>query len=302
MSRALAYGLGLSALLLMISVGSERRPLFTPPEGHLKCMIPAQDAVFHRSLVMKFAQDLNLDIRVQTGDWPLDSLRSGALDLMIVSSPADSLHRGVLLSRALADGSVWAVRESEAEGLRRINLWLTELTASERFNRMQRRYLAGKSVSLTVISPYDHLLRSVADSLGWDWRLLAAVVYNESRFNNDASSGKGALGLMQIRSSRYTPEQLYNPALNLSVGSRYLHRLEGQFPAADPMERMKFALAAYNLGEGKVGRLIVRADSLGLDCSRWNEVARLLPAGHHTVSYVDDVLDTYAYYSRVYPR
>ena len=49
-----------------------------------------------------------------------------------------------------------------------------------------------------------------------------------------------------------------------------------------------------------LSRLITQADTLGLDSSRWNNVARLLPQGHHTVSYVNNVLDTYQYYSRVY--
>ena len=62
------------------------------------------------------------------------------------------------------------------------------------------------------------------------------------------------------------------------------------------------AAAAYNMGEGKVSRLISQADTLGLDATRWDNVATLLPPGHHTISYVNNVLDTYQYYSRLYPR
>ena len=291
-----------SALLLMIPVTGSRRSTPLPPTGTLTCMMPEEDAPFQRVLVEKYAQDTGLDIHVHTGDWPLDSLMSGALDLMIVSEDTFPVPDEVVFSRAFADGTVWAVRADETEGLRGINRWITELTASERFNRMQKRYLSGKPVNLTSISPYDNLLRQQADSIGWDWRLLAAVVYHESRFHNDATSKKGARGLMQILSSRYTPEELADPSRNLSVGSRYLHRLEGMFPGANPMENVKFSLAAYNFGEGKVSRLISRADSLGLDATRWDNVATLLPAGHHTVSYVNNVLDTYQYYSRLYPR
>ena len=291
-----------SVLMLMIPVTGSRRIIPMPPTTPLRCMMPAQDAPFQRTLVEKYAQDVGLDIRVQTGDWPLDSLTGGAVDMMIVSENISPIPDNVVFSRSFADGTVWALRADETEALRNVNRWITELTASERFNRMQKRYLSGKPVDLNSISQYDKMLQAAADSIGWDWRLLAAVVYHESRFHNDATSHKGARGLMQIRSSRYTQEELANPARNLSIGSRYLHRLEKMFPGANPTESVKFSLAAYNFGEGKVSRLIHRADSLGLDATRWDDVATLLPQGHHTVSYVNNVLDTYAYYSRLYPR
>ena len=152
------------------------------------------------------------------------------------------------------------------------------------------------------LSAYDQLIRQYADSIGWDWRLIASVVYHESRFNNDARSGKGALGLMQIRSSRYTEEELLNPARNLQVGTRYLRKLEGMFPAATPLDSVKYALAAFNLGDGRVRGLVNKAGEAGQDVSRWDSVATFLPQGHHTVSYVEKVLDTYAQYCSQYPE
>lgn len=152
------------------------------------------------------------------------------------------------------------------------------------------------------LSAYDGLFRQYADSIGWDWRLIAAVVYHESRFHNSAHSGKGAIGLMQIHSPRYTEEELLNPARNLQVGTRYLSKLEGMFPAASPVEGVKFALAAFNLGDGRVRELVSTARADSVDVSRWDNVAAYLPKGHHTVSYVEKVLDTYAQYCTKYPR
>lgn len=301
-NRMPAYAAALTALLLLIPIKSYKRITSLPTEGTLICVIPDTDRDFQQQLVEKYADDFNLDVDFETASWPLDSLTSEAADLMICMEDNIEIPDGVVCSRPFADGTSWAVRSSETDELHRINRWITELTASERFNRMQRRYLSGKPVDLTSISPYDNLLRANADSIGWDWRLLAAVVYHESRFHNDATSHKGARGLMQIRSNRYTEEELANPAHNLYVGSRYLKRLQGMFPGANPTESIKFSLAAYNYGETKVSHLITRADSLGLDADRWDKVATLLPEGHHTVSYVNNVLDTYQYYSRVYPK
>ena len=304
--RTLAYAAALALVLLLIPIRSTKNVVGLPPEGSIRCAIPTHDDAFHRSLVKKYADDKGLDVNiVLCRDLSvLDSLRNGNLDLVVANDPPDSLLDGLATSRAFADGSVWAVREDEVEALRHINQWITELTASARFNRMQKRYFSGKTVSLTSISQYDNILRQSADSIGWDWRLLAAVVYHESRFHNDANSSKGALGLMQIRSKRYPEEVLLNPAANIRVGSLYLSKLQEMFSdtAADPTESVKFALAAYNMGEGKVGQLIGKTEELGQDASRWDNVKEQLPDHHHTRAYVENVLNTYAYYSKLYPR
>lgn len=153
-----------------------------------------------------------------------------------------------------------------------------------------------------AITGYEPLLRQYADSIGWDWRLLAAVIYHESRFNNDAQSGKGATGLMQINSPRYSRDTLLIPSVNLSIGTAYLRKLENMFTAATPSDSLKFALAAFNLGDGNVKRLVTRTEEAGLDATRWKDVSRMLPEGHHTVAYVDNVLETYGNYSRQFPR
>ena len=302
MRRAFLFTLCTLVLLLVFPIKRQHDPVPAPPQGTLRCAIPPQDASFHRALVHRYIQDENLDMILQVGPVSLDSLMSGAIDLAVVPAGADSLYPNLVFSRPFADGTVWALRADETEGLRRVNRWITELSASERFNKMQKRYLSGKRASLNSISEYDNLLRHSADSIGWDWRLIAAVVYHESRFHNEANSSKGAIGLMQIRSSRYTEEELLNPARNLSIGTRYLRKLENMFPAAGPMDSLKFALAAFNIGEGKVARLAEEAEKAGLDPTRWDEVARMLPEGHHTIAYVNNVLDTYSYYTQLYPR
>ena len=114
---------------------------------------------------------------------------------------------------------------------------------------------------LTTISSYDPLVQQYATSIGWDWRLLSAIIFRESRFHPDANSHKGAIGLMQIRSSRYSADTLLIPAVNLSVGTSYLKRLQNMFSsvAADTTECIKFTLAAYNAGEGRILQTIQKA-------------------------------------------
>ncbi len=152
------------------------------------------------------------------------------------------------------------------------------------------------------LSTYEHIIRCAARDYGWDWRLIAAIIYHESRFHNEALSSKGATGLMQIRSSRYPQDTLLIPSVNIAIGTEYLYRLEKMFPAASDEDSLKFALAAYNLGDGNIRKLITQADSAGLDSRYWELVAHMLPEGHRTPAYVDKVLRTYEDYCSRLPR
>lgn len=166
----------------------------------------------------------------------------------------------------------------------------------------ERHTVGGKPLP-PGLAHYDRLIREAAGKIDWDWRLVAAVVHQESRFNSQARAEDGAgIGLMQINSARYSEDTLLNPAVNLSIGTAYLKRLEHMFPAAGALDTLKFSLAAYNMGDGKVKRLVARAGEAGVDTTRWDEVATLLPKGHRTVRYVDEVLDTYRHYAQVLPR
>lgn len=158
----------------------------------------------------------------------------------------------------------------------------------------------------TPISAYDDVIRSVSASAGVDWRLVSAIVYHESRFHNSASSVKGAVGLMQVHSPRYEDEALLDSRINLEIGTAYLRRLQKMFSpmAADTTECLKFALAAYNAGEGKVQNIIGAASREGLDSSRWDAAKSVsttrVPA--HTVAYVESVLDKYREYAIRFPE
>lgn len=151
------------------------------------------------------------------------------------------------------------------------------------------------------LEKYEPLLRQYAAEIGWDWRLLAALVYHESRFNISARSGKGAMGLMQIHSARYSSDILLNPDLNLAIGTAYLQKLEKMFEAASPADSLKFALAAYNMGDGKLRRFRTQTEMAGGNPTRWEDVSRQMPPGHHTRFYVENVLNTFHQYCLYLP-
>lgn len=280
------------------------------PEDTLRCILPWAGANLEEVLVQKFTGDHGLEatLEVAADDANyLDSLLEGTADL-VVTVQADSLPEGLVATRPFPDGTVWVLRKDESHALMLMNRWIGELSSESRFHQIQRDYQKGKPVHLTTISSYDPLVRKYAESIGWDWRLLSAIIFRESRFHPDANSHKGAIGLMQIRSSRYSTDTLLIPSVNLSVGTTYLKRLQNMFSsaAADTTECIKFTLAAYNAGEGRILQTIQTAREKGVDATRWDSVRQVISdvpgfKGTQTTIYVEDVLNTYAFYTRFYP-
>ena len=123
------------------------------------------------------------------------------------------------------------------------------------------------------ISPYDELVRKYADRYGFDWRLVTAQMYQESRFNPKAKSHVGARGLMQLMPRTAKAMGVKNssdPAHNIQGGIKYLDWLRDRFDSNLPIsERLWFTLAAYNAGAGHVHDARRLASQLGYDPNRW---------------------------------
>jgi soluble lytic murein transglycosylase len=107
---------------------------------------------------------------------------------------------------------------------------------------------------------YEHIIRGHATNHGLDPALLAAVVYVESKFDPNASSEAGAVGLMQLLpetargialrtgGTRFVVADLRDPEINVRYGSWYLDHLRRRYGA------MRMVLAAYHAGQGNVDR------------------------------------------------
>jgi soluble lytic murein transglycosylase len=138
---------------------------------------------------------------------------------------------------------------------------------------------------------YEQIVRGHARNYRLDPALLAAVIYQESKFRADAKSSSGAIGLMQLRpdtakgiairtgGSRFQTSDLYNPEINVRYGSWYLRHLLNKYGEE------KTALAAYNAGQRNVDRW--RAAGQGIQFSE-------------TRAYVDRVEDLKDVYHRAY--
>ena len=126
------------------------------------------------------------------------------------------------------------------------------------------------------LSPYDHHFREAADSIGYDWTLIAAIAFTESRFDSTAISEAGALGVMQVMPETLrgfnVPDSLHTDnRTNIMTAARLLQSLEKYFrQIKDRDERMKFILASYNAGFGYIHDAMRLARKYGHDRHKWD--------------------------------
>ena len=175
-----------------------------------------------------------------------------------------NLHIGMPISISLP--KAWIVRRNAPDLDSAINRWYSDIEKSKYLRFMTQRYLNRSNyfnnfnmfVLKGNISPYDSLFKANASIAGLDWRLLAAVAYNESRFNPNTVSPNGAMGIMQLMhrtGKRYglNDSTFFEPADNIKAGARLIASLGKQFASVkDSAERIKYVLAAYNAGHGHI--------------------------------------------------
>lgn len=229
----------------------------------------------------------------------------------------------------------WAVRRNAPELLKAANHWITEIKNKPTFNVIYKRYYLSPRTSKLIaksqfssingdkISPYDDIVRREKDLLGYDWRLIVAQMFRESRFDPQAKSWAGAYGLMQLvpeTGKRYGAKNLYDPEQNVTAAIKYLHYLDELWSNSirDKAERQKFVLASYNVGLGHVEDARNLAQKFDHDPTKWEgSVEKYLRLkskreyftdpvvtsgycrGDEPVEYVQDILKYYELYKQL---
>ncbi len=224
---------------------------------------------------------------VETEDL-IDAVASGTADLTVADShilQAELTWRhDVVAALALEPQGkqdiAFGLRVGNPKLLAAVNAFVARVDHGLEFN-LAYRHIFESPPDATVphgevkgaVSPYDAIFQKLAPRYGFDWRLTAAQAYQESHFNPRARSPEGAVGLLQIlprtaRSLGFT--RLTDPEECTHAGIAYLAELMGQLePDLSLQQRVRFALAAYNVGLGHLTDARRLAGEHGLDSNRW---------------------------------
>lgn len=203
----------------------------------------------------------------------------------------------------------WAVRKNSTKLGEAIDQWLSKIKRQPTFMVIYNRYFKSPRTSLihmqsdysslggNKLSPYDEIIKTGAGKLGWDWRLLAAVVYQESKFNPGGESWAGARGLMQLMpqtAKRFGASDLTNPRESLKAGVNYLMYLEKYWGKRipDQQERLKFVLASYNAGLSHILDARKLCAKYGKNEALWEDVEFFLLKKSDPQYYRDPVVTT----------
>jgi membrane-bound lytic murein transglycosylase F len=228
----------------------------------------------------------------------------------------------------------WAVRKG-CDSLRIvIDDWLMEFQESAAASFIYNKYFhSPRHINIAQseyhsarggkISKYDDIIKQISEENGWDWRLLASLIYQESRFLPGVRSWVGAFGIMQLMPSTaeiYGVDTTSSVEEQIAAGVKFIKWLDRQLPESinDPEERTKFILAAYNVGIAHIydGRRL--AEKYGKDPNRWTDnvdyfiryksnpkyyrdsVVRYGYArGEETYNFVIEILYRYEHYKKV---
>lgn len=144
--------------------------------------------------------------------------------------------------------------------------------------------------------PYAEHFMTYAPEVGWDWEMLAAVAYHESRYNPSVVSPGGARGLMQLMpktGKRFglNDSTFFVPQDNIAASVKYIARLQHQFRhIRDTTEQTKFVLASYNAGPAHIHDARRLAKKYGKNGNRWQDTEYFLEQLKYEEYYTDSVV------------
>jgi len=228
----------------------------------------------------------------------------------------------------------WAVRHNAPQLQAALNSWMKEFKETPRFAQLYNRYYNNprsahiarspfSSMGGGKISVFDAYFKKHAEIVGWDWRLIASVAFQESRFNPDAVSWAGARGIMQLMPATaaiYDIDSTSTISDHIYAGVSYLYWIENTLArhVPDSTERIKFVLAAYNVGIGHVMDAIRLAEKHGRNPQVWtgnvdyfvlnksnpkyyqDEVVRFgFARGREPYAFVTEILERFRHYKNV---
>ena len=219
----------------------------------------------------------------------------------------------------------WAVNKNDSQMLEQINKFFLYANETGLLKQISDKYFANIEDTdpfdlkrfhqriKTRLPKYKKMIIDESIQYGFDWKLVAAVVYQESHFNPKAKSVTNVRGLMQVTNVTAKEMGIKNrlkPSQSIKAGIKYLDKMVKKFNyIEDEHERLLFGLASYNIGYGHVSDAIKIASEIGLNEVKWQDLRSVLPLlskskyykktkhgyarGWEPVQYVDRILTYY---------
>ena len=247
----------------------------------------------HPQLVFEESDSLEtVDLLRMVNDGEIDYTVVYSNELVVNQGFYPALH--VAFDLGPAQPMAWALTGGEDESLLlEVNRFFDRIRADGTLDQLLERFYGHADVLDYVgarafarhmqqrLPRFEQLFRQSADQQGMDWRLLAAMAYQESLWDPDARSPTGVRGLMMLTlpTAKFVGvTNRVDPAQSIAGGARYLVWVRDQLSTDIPEpDRTWFALAAYNVGLGHLDDARILTRNNGRDPNRWIDVKDHLP-------------------------
>lgn len=249
--------------------------------------------------------------REANSDELLEQVADGTLDFTVADDYVISLMQnfqpnlGAGMALGEAEKIAWAFpKNGEPELYKQANAFFAKINKNGTLRNLIDKYY-GHSERLktvdartyisnirTLLPQYIHLFKQAGELTDIDWRLLAALSYQESHWDTYNTSPTNVRGLMMLTEStadRMGVTDRLDPKQSIKAGAKYINLIREDIPARVPEpDRTWMALAAYNIGGAHVEDARVLAKRMKLNPDAWSDVKKTLP-----------LLNNYDYYSTV---
>ena len=229
----------------------------------------------------------------------IEKVSNGEIDFTVCMENTARIEQSCLPNIDIS--TLLSVRQNIAFGMRKsdqklkekLDYFLDDYLYSESYKVLRKKYFdymdetnffIGQRDTLSnmdiQLSAFDELFKMSALKRNWDWRFLASIAYQESRYNPDARGFGGAYGMMQFMPNTGPSFDVYPdspPAVQIDAGMRYIDMLYNSWKKIESREqRLKFTLASYNAGKGHVEDAVRLAEKLGYNPIIWDDNVELM--------------------------
>ena len=254
----------------------------------------------------------------------LEMLNAGLLSMTVVDSHkgkfwAQIFDRIILHPeiRFRENASIaWAVQKNTPDFRATINAFVKNHKRGTLMgNIIFKRYLENTKYVSNSLAEKDRrqfeqavqYFQKYGDMYDFDWLMLAALAYQESRIDQSRRSPVGAIGVMQILPSTAKDRNINVPGIekiepNIHAGTKYLRYIADRYfsdPGIDSTNQMLLSFAAYNAGPAKISELRKEVEKMNLDPNVWFKNVEVVAAkriGRETVQYVSNIFKYYVAY------
>ena len=254
----------------------------------------------------------------------LDLVNAGVIKAVVVDSHKAEFWKQVFGRIRVHENLVvhsgseiaWAIRKDSPELMRSINAFGPTVRKGSLLGNVVRKRYFGNTAWLDNATDREarrryeetiEIIKQYAGRYEFDWLLIAAQAYQESRFDQSKRSPAGALGVMQLMPATAAGREVGIADIsslenNIHAGVKYLHWLRKTYFADDgisELDRVLFSFAAYNAGPGNMKRARRRAKQLGFDANRWFgnvEIGMYRSVSGEPASYVRNIYKYYVTY------